>query len=226
MKIGLMIVGSRGLYILKNMNKRNIRNIDVKFVVTYEDQGTTEWVFSDIADVCKRRGIEMVHDKQCPKNLLKKVDKVLVIGWQYLIKGQLSKYIVFHDSFLPEKKGWAPTVSYLLEGSPYLAATAFRPTKVMDEGPVYAMTKRPIEHPMKIADALQLVSEIYLELIKKICKNKMMRPLPESYWREQFKIYDPETGEMPVGPRPNPTFSRGDSEDGLCAGSPLWRGEI
>lgn len=171
MKVGLMIVGSRGLYILKNIKR--LKDVKIEFVMTYSDNGTKENVYSNISRICDKNNIKLIDGRDCPKGLLNKVNKVFVIGWQYFIKGDLNKYVVLHDSYLPEKKGWAPTVSYLQEGSSYLAATAFQPTEVMDEGPVYTKKKHLIEHPMKIADALQIVSGIYFDLIKEICKNKL-----------------------------------------------------
>ena len=59
----------------------------------------------------------------------------------------LKKIIILHDSYLPEYKGWAPTVNYLINGSKYLGVTAFQATNVVDTGGIYQQLRKKISYP-------------------------------------------------------------------------------
>tara|TARA_R110000744_G_scaffold88287_1_gene172109 strand:- start:3078 stop:3932 length:855 start_codon:yes stop_codon:yes gene_type:complete len=191
MKIGLMLVGEKGCHVLKHIIPKH----NVTFVTSYNDNGTNSRSYHHIKEICNKEGIRFItHErgKGTPNIINDGVDLVFVVGWQYLIKGDIEKYIVFHDSYLPEFKGWAPTVNYLIEGNPYLAATAFKPSDEMDSGDIIHRLKKYIQYPMKIKDAIKIVSDIYVEIIEDIINYKMYnnpKPLPVSSEKETFCIW-------------------------------------
>jgi methionyl-tRNA formyltransferase len=160
MEIGLYIVGQKGLSVLRGLLERDVH---ITHILTYEDKGINDNSFKEIIELCDNNkilyqiGKKYIGEENC--------DKIILIGWQYLIHNDLSKYLIIHDSYLPEYKGWSPTVNYLIEGSPYLAATIFEPTHKMDTGKIYAQRKVNIEYPMYIKDAINIVSTIYIDLI-------------------------------------------------------------
>lgn len=163
MSFGLYIIGDRGLNVLGELLNKSL---SPDFVVSYDDNNTKDTSYFETINICRDETIPFYDKANISEH--PEVDKIFVIGWQYLIKGDLSKYIVIHDSWLPEYKGWSPTVNYLIEGSNYLAATAFQPTDKMDTGLVYAQSKARITYPLKIHRAIDIVSGIYVELIEKI----------------------------------------------------------
>jgi len=172
MRVGLLLVGQKGVDVLSGIASK----INISFVQSYDDPNVNDDSFEVIEDISNDNGIKFFKGKKVNIDDLPSVDKIFVIGWQYLLNIDYSKLIVFHDSYLPEYKGWSPTVNYLINNSPYLGATAFQPTDEVDSGPIYHQLKRMITYPIKIKDALTIVSEIYIELITHIVNNE---PTPQ-----------------------------------------------
>jgi methionyl-tRNA formyltransferase len=165
MKLGLFLVGYKGLKVLKETYGK----IDLKFVLSYSDKNTKDESFEQMGKFCAENDIDFYNGKDGSQELYDSVDRIFVIGWQFLLKNNLDKLLVIHDSYLPEHKGWSPTVNYLIEGSPYLAATAFYPTDVMDTGLIQHQKKAFIEYPIKIKNAIEIVSKLYVDIILDIC---------------------------------------------------------
>ena len=166
MKIGLFLVGSKGQQVLESI----IDDINIEFVLSYNDKNTFDDSFYLMKGICIGRKIPFYEGKILPLEEYNSVDKIIIIGWQFLLKDHLDKLIIIHDSKLPEYKGWSPTVQYLIDGSPYLAATAFAPTMKMDTGDIYLQVTEDIEYPIKIKRALHIVGNLYVKLIKEIVK--------------------------------------------------------
>tara|TARA_R110000824_G_scaffold2372_4_gene11142 strand:- start:958 stop:1812 length:855 start_codon:yes stop_codon:yes gene_type:complete len=167
MKIGLLLVGHKGVSVLKKIKDPS----NIKFVLAYNDINTKDDSYDKIIELCGLYNIPFYSGKKIDETYLRMVDKIFVIGWQYLLDIDFDKLVVFHDSILPEYKGWAPTVNYLIEGRGYIGATAFKPTEIADTGMVYAQKKEYIKYPIKIEDALNKISNIYSELINFIIQN-------------------------------------------------------
>ena len=186
MKLGFFLVGDKGLRVLRFMRDK----FDIQFVISYNDKNTKDDAFEAMESLCETYNVKFYNGKTLPSEEYDNIDKVFVIGWQFLLHEHLDKTIVIHDSYLPEYKGWAPTVNYLINGNPYLAATAFQPTDRMDTGDILHQLKKPIIYPMKIKDALQIVSELYIKIIMEICTNDFKPKLMvgnESFcvWRDE-----------------------------------------
>jgi len=183
MKIGLFLVGSKGQQVLENL----VEDLDIEFVLSYNDKNTFDDSFYLIKGICLGRKIKFYEGKTLPEDEYQIVDKIIIIGWQFLLKDHLKKIIIIHDSKLPEYKGWSPTVQYLIDGNPYLAATAFAPTMKMDTGNIYLQDTTPITYPIKIQEAIKIVGDIYVKLIKDIVKNN---PVPyEMKGAENFCVW-------------------------------------
>ena len=191
MKIGLLLVGYKGLSVLTKIKERS----NVQFVLTYKDVNTQDDSYEKIIELCSLYNIPSYVGKKIERVQLRMVEKVFVVGWQYLLDIELEKLVVFHDSILPEYKGWAPTVNYLIEGNDYIGATAFKPTEIADTGMIYTQKKKYINYPLKIEEALNHISTLYADLINFIIENS-----PEPYhmegkesfclWRDKVKLKD------------------------------------
>jgi len=186
MKYGLFIVGEKGLNVLKNLNLNSIG-----FVVSYDDKNTNDDSYTQIQNICNENNIKY-YDKIDFTLIPNNIEKIFVVGWQFLIKDNLKKYIVLHDSYLPEYKGWAPTINYLINGSKYLAVTAFEPTDKVDSGTIYRQEKINITYPIKINKALSIVSRLYSKTINEIMSgNFEKKDLSEKYESryESFSVW-------------------------------------
>ena len=163
MKIGAFITGYKGMLFLKK------NNTNIKFIVSYHDTNTDVKFYNDIILICKERKIDFYNKKDFDYNLCNLVDKVFVIGWQFLLDNSNDKFIVFHDAYLPFMRGFSPTVNALVAGHSYLGATAFSPTNEIDKGPIYKRVKIPIVYPIKLKKAINLIIDAYCEIAKDIC---------------------------------------------------------
>ena len=76
--------------------------------------------------------------------------------------------IVFHDSILPKYRGFAPTVSQLINGEDYLGVTAFKANENYDEGDIITNSQIKIFYPLKINDALIMLKHCYSNCVVNI----------------------------------------------------------
>lgn len=93
----------------------------------------------------------------------------IAIGWKKLIHyndGQ--QLIVFHDSILPRLRGFNPLVTALINGDNEVGVTALFASKEYDRGAIVDVEKINIEYPLKIEDAIEMISECYALLGNKI----------------------------------------------------------
>jgi len=87
-----------------------------------------------------------------------------IVGWQFLLDDTGPNAVVFHDSLLPRYRGFAPTVTSLINGEAQIGVTALAPAAGMDEGPILARQAVEIRYPIKIARALELQSRAMVDL--------------------------------------------------------------
>lgn len=100
-------------------------------------------------------------------------DVIIVIGWRFLIPESVYNSarvgcFVFHDSYLPEYRGFGPSVWALRNGEKYTGATLFKIVEEMDAGPIVEQYKIPIEEHEYIGDIVNKVTEKYLEIIDSV----------------------------------------------------------
>jgi methionyl-tRNA formyltransferase len=72
--------------------------------------------------------------------------------------------VVLHDSLLPRYRGYAPTVNALINKEPRIGVTAFYATDRVDAGPVIAQEAVPLQHPLRIGEAIHLLTPAYRNL--------------------------------------------------------------
>ena len=107
-----------------------------------------------------------------------------------------SNLIVIHDSYLPEFKGFSPTINYLINGYDYLGITAIQPTLKVDTGPIYYQEKINIKYPIKLKEAFEKLNDLYVNAVKFIINSdnlqlKEMSEKNESFcsWRNLNDMY-------------------------------------
>ena len=188
MKFAVFATGYKGYKFLEGLSKTP------SFVVSYDNKERKDALhYNKIIDWCKEKNIILYNKKEFStiQNKISIPEKILVIGWQYLIKQDLKKIIVFHDSYLPERRGFAPTISALAEQSEYLGATCFTPFKNCDEpdyGKVYYRKKRKISYPITLQQAFDQVIELYLEMTNLILEENK-KPEMIDFSNSTFSIW-------------------------------------
>ena len=99
------------------------------------------------------------------------VDLMFAVSWRYIIPAQvyqrarLGAY-VFHDSLLPEYRGFSPTVWAIINGEDHTGATLLEMAGDYDTGRIVDQSRVPIGPNDTIADVLERVTETYLTLLK------------------------------------------------------------
>jgi methionyl-tRNA formyltransferase len=159
--------GMKGLVFLAGICARGLRPA---IVYSYEQEDDRQHSFAKIRSVSEQHGI-LFHEATRPR--LEHDDLVFIVGWQYLLPNCGRFAIVFHDSLLPRYRGFAPTVTALLNGDRELGVTALSPQQEMDAGPIFAQAARSIAYPIKIETALRQQTELMIDLGKQLHEDCM-----------------------------------------------------
>lgn len=162
--VGLLVVGDKGFHFLSDICSW----ASVAHVVTYE-QVTSSFTLDTFARLARDLGASFEVAKHPKLDFAAHVDVVFVVGWQYLLKDPPPNLVVLHDSLLPNRRGFAPTVSALLSGDTNLGVSAVLPGTGVDDGPLLAQSSVRISSPTKIAVAIESLRACYLSVARQIC---------------------------------------------------------
>lgn len=160
--LALLALGTKGLGLLEDLS----RHARIDLVVTATPSGTSEPGPAALRAAAPD-GTTVVEARTPDLDALlaahPEVGLVLTVGWQRMLAPpRAAPLVVLHDSLLPDLRGFAPTVTALIEGRPRLGVTAIVPTDRVDAGPVLAQHAVEVSHPMRIAAALEALRPCYL----------------------------------------------------------------
>lgn len=100
------------------------------------------------------------------------VDIMFAVSWRYMIPA--SVYLqprlgtfVFHDSLLPEYRGFSPTVWAIINGEDYTGVTLFEIAEEVDSGDIVDQERVPIGPDDTIAAVMERVTQTYLDLLER-----------------------------------------------------------
>ncbi len=217
MNFVVMATGYKGLRFLQGLDLNPV------FAVSY-DNGEAGGLYHKLIEKhCANKGIKLYKKKNL-KELAKevhKVDKIFLIGWQYLLRRYHDKLVVFHDSYLPERRGFSPTVCALLSEEKYLGATALRPYENAtqpDFGDVYCRMKTNIEYPITLKKSFEIVASMYVKMCNDILKSNI-QPFKIDYSTSSFSLWRDKDDMRLDWSRPakqilNKIFALGEPYDG------------
>jgi methionyl-tRNA formyltransferase len=164
-KITLFIMNKKGYSVLENIiNTIGIQIIDK--VISYTDNSVVKDYYSEINELCRKHGIKFYNKNE---QVAINTEYSFAIGWRWIIKDS-HNLIVLHDSILPKYRGFAPLVNALINGEEELGVTALFASSDYDEGDIIAQRKIKINYPIKIAEAIDIVSPLYSDIIIELCK--------------------------------------------------------
>lgn len=117
----------------------------------------------------------------------------ITVSWRWLINKTVGKLIVLHDSLLPKYRGFNPLVTYLINGEKEIGVTAIFSSENYDEGDVIGQSSRKINYPIKIKEAIDLISECYvdilLEITNKISKNEPILATKQDAHKATYSLW-------------------------------------
>ena len=98
-------------------------------------------------------------------------DLLLAVSWRYIVppsvysRPRLGAYL-FHDSYLPELRGFAPTVWAMINGESSTGVTLLRMAEGVDEGDIVEQRRVPIGDDDTIAEVMERVTGTYVDLLR------------------------------------------------------------
>jgi len=187
MNFVLMLTGYKGLLFLQKINK------NPKFVVCYDNGELDGEIFEKIKKICVDKKISFFEQKNLIglEDNLEIVEKVFLVGWQYILHKNHEKLVIFHDSYLPERRGFSPTIDALMSRSPYLSASAIEPHEGSlepDLGDIYCRLKKEIKYPITLKEAFEIVVDLYVFIFNKII-NENISPQTIDYNNSTFSVW-------------------------------------
>ncbi len=166
-RITLFLMSYKGYFILQSfINEFGPDKID--FVVTSKDSNVQNDYYTDIIGLCKANNIKCYDRRDDYKP---KTQYAFAISWRWLINLDKTILIVLHDSLLPKYRGFAPLATALINGDSQVGVTALFASEEYDKGDIIEQRSVSIQYPIKINDAINLVSDCYFDLIKSITQN-------------------------------------------------------
>lgn len=169
----LFLMTEKGYRVLQHIVAQLDTSV-VVLVVGAPDPSLVQDFFFEIRDLCAQAGIPFQR-RDAPRAV--PTAYALAISWRWLI-ADAGTLIVLHDSLLPRYRGFAPLVSGLINGEPTIGVTALYATAEFDQGPILDQAARPVQYPIRIAEAIQLAVACYLELITELWPGLRAGQLP------------------------------------------------
>lgn len=195
--IDLYCLGNKGLIGLTNLDEKHLKNITQ--VVIGTDENVAYDYSEDIISFCKNKKLNYT---VANKTVESQAAYIIAIGWRWIIETKnTTKLIVFHDSLLPEYRGFNPLVSYLINGENEIGVSVLEGSEDYDCGGIYLQEKIKIMYPIKIENAIEKISILYGSALRKIIEmignSEILRSAPQddnkatySLWRDDkdYKI--------------------------------------
>jgi len=184
-RIRLACAGSKGL----DFATAICASQKIDRIFAYEQSGTTRPTIAEFISLGKEAGIRVEAKKKLTGTDLSDADLIFVVGWQYMIENPPPSVVVLHDSLLPKYRGFAPTVSALIEGAPEIGITAITAMSEPDRGLILSQSKLHVTHPVKIRDVLGQLQSNYMECAHDVIQKWQRGSLVGTAQQEEFSTY-------------------------------------
>lgn len=161
--VRLYLMGEKGLIVLKHiLSYKSIIN----GIVGSRDKNVQNDYYDEIRHFCVENGIPF-YDKSENPALESKYQ--LALGWRWMIpQSQNTQLIVLHDSLLPKYRGFAPLPNMLINHEPAIGVTALFASDEYDKGDIIQQKSIEINYPIRINDAISIVSRLYADIVSSI----------------------------------------------------------
>jgi methionyl-tRNA formyltransferase len=162
-KVVFYLMNEKGFYVLNNfLIKFGTNNIE--YVVLSEDKNVERDFYKELLSLCNKHCIKFFHRQD---DIPIFTGYKFAIGWRWIIS-DIDQLIVLHDSILPKYRGFAPLVNMLINGRNEIGVTALFASNEYDKGDIIRQEKVTITYPIKIQEAIQIISPLYSTLVNSI----------------------------------------------------------
>ncbi len=165
-KIGFYLMSRKGYEALLHFID-NFGNSNISFVVAAKDENVKQDYYQEIKALCLENKVTFFDRKEI---VGMDTDYLIAISWRWLIKAENARLIVMHDSLLPKYRGFAPLVNCLVNAEKMIGVTALFASEEYDKGDIIAQQAVTVNYPVKIYDAIELVSGCYKGLVAEVGK--------------------------------------------------------
>lgn len=187
--IGVYCMGLKGLECLQTVlqDSNKLLSQKISFVIISKDKNVVNDYYSEIEELLIFKKIRYFDRIEMPDNL--EADFIISISWRWLFNNFLDKTIVFHDSLLPQLRGFNPLVTSLIEGYTQIGVTAVKASESFDKGNIIGFKKCTISYPITILTAIELVSKLYGDLFIEIIQKLNSETIIEVEQDEKIATY-------------------------------------
>ena len=166
MKIGLFLMTKKGFSVLSSLIESQ-KHALIHFVCIGKDSKLNYDFSSDIENLCLKNNIPFYFKEILDVKTLNS-DYYIAISWRWMIG--LPNLIILHDSILPRYRGFAPLVNMLINGEKDFGVTAIFADSQYDQGDIILQEKISIIYPIKIADLIDKISDLYIIIVGNLFK--------------------------------------------------------
>jgi methionyl-tRNA formyltransferase len=190
--ITLLLMTYKGYKALEHLVKQDLHPV-LDAVIVGEDKSTENDYSNEIITLCEKHTIKFFRRKE---NYTIGSKYSLAISWRWLIPTENTELIVLHDSLLPKYRGFAPLVNQLINGEKKIGLTAIKASDQYDRGPVIMQQSVDIQYPIKIKDAIEIISDLYssitADIFRAVSNESTLAFIPQdesqatySLWRDE-----------------------------------------
>jgi len=190
-KITLLLMSEKGYAVLKEVLSTFEPEI-IDFIVVASDKNVTKDFSKEILDLAQKYKLRTFRKNSTYQI---KTKYAIAISWRWLITydQDQTKLIVFHDSSLPKYRGFAPLVNQLIQKEPTLGVTAFLANKEFDKGAIIEQQKTGISYPIKIEEAIRMVTPLYnniaVSIVGSIVKSQELSAIAQNEEQATYSLW-------------------------------------
>ena len=169
MKINLYLMSEKGYEVLRNLIDAHYTPL-IGQVIQAQDKNVQNDYYTEIHDLCIQQGITVSNRRDLTEPVA--AEYSIAISWRWLIPVEgASNLIVLHDSLLPRYRGFAPLVNMTINREPRIGVTALYANAEFDRGDIIMQKSVPVDYPIKIQDAIELIAPLYAGIVVDIFRH-------------------------------------------------------
>ena len=190
--INIYVLGKKGLESLEQLDSQWYPYLNA--IIIGKDQEVQEDYSEQVEAFAQKNQINSVLRTQVTPKIHNGVTLNIAIGWRWLLSLEIP-LLVFHDSILPKYRGFNPLVSALINGDLEIGVTALFGTDEFDQGAIVAQRILPIQYPITIQKAIDLLAKEYAILLESVIQMHVGNKLtstPQDETKATFSLWRDE----------------------------------
>jgi methionyl-tRNA formyltransferase len=187
--INIFVLGKKGLESVLGISPALLPTINA--IIIGKDSGVIEDYSEAIEAFAKQNNIRYFFRTEADTTVISHARLNIAIGWRWLITLDLP-LVVFHDSILPKYRGFNPLVSALIAGDTEIGVTALMGTDEFDCGDIIGQRTIKIDYPVKIENAIEMLSAEYAILLEQVItdfKSNSLNATPQNEAEASFSLW-------------------------------------